>query len=410
LNKGGQLRQWCAAPGRRETEESRADRERQLKGSPVFQLPFGARPCFLSSLRASRRPCLLHNNPETFMKRRHLLLSASLLAAASPALRAQGPMHRTALQRQPLPTRLAFGLITPRKAEEMLKNWRPFLERMSTATGVPVEGQTYASAGDLVKDFAAGRLDLAWLGNAPALDIVEGGHGSVFAVEVVQGKAAYRSTLITHRDSALRTLDDVHRMARQITYGDGDPKSTSGHLVPRYFAFVKRGINEPEKMFKEVRRASHEANLLATAAREVDVATNNTSELENFRSLHPDQAALVRVIWESPDIPTSPMLWRNELPAALKQKIANFTFAFGSRGDDEKAVLWNINKLTAWRKSSNRQLVTVADLEMFNARQRIMNDPQLSAEQRLQKVDEVTRRGSRLELMLKTSSQPGAVS
>jgi phosphonate transport system substrate-binding protein len=353
---------------------------------------------------------LLHNNPETFMKRRHLLLSASLLAAASPALRAQGPMHRTALQRQPLPTRLAFGLITPRKAEEMLKNWRPFLERMSAATGVPVEGQTYASAGDLVKDFAAGRLDLAWLGNAPALDIVEGGHGSVFAVEVVQGKAAYRSTLITHRDSALRTLDDVHRMARQITYGDGDPKSTSGHLVPRYFAFVKRGINEPEKMFKEVRRASHEANLLATAAREVDVATNNTSELENFRSLHPDQAALVRVIWESPDIPTSPMLWRNELPAALKQKIANFTFAFGSRGDDEKAVLWNINKLTAWRKSSNRQLVTVADLEMFNARQRIMNDPQLSAEQRLQKVDEVTRRGSRLELMLKTSSQPGAVS
>ena len=256
----------------------------------------------------------------------------------------------------------------------------------------------------------AGRLDLAWLGNAPALEIVEGGHGSVFAVEVVQGKAAYRSTLITHRDSALRSLDDVHRMARQLTYGDGDHKSTSGHLVPRYFAFVKRGINEPEKMFKEVRRASHEANLLATANKEVDVATNNSSELENFRSQHPEQAALVRVIWESPEIPTSPMVWKNDLPAVLKQKIANFTFAFGGRSDDEKAVLWNINKLTAWRKSSNRQLVTVADLEMFNARQRIMNDPQLTAEQRLQKVDEVTRRGSRLELMLKTSSQSGAVS
>jgi phosphonate transport system substrate-binding protein len=336
------------------------------------------------------------------MKRR-LVISAAGLVAAAPALWAQsGP--RRAAARSALPAKLTFGLITPRNAEVMLKNWTPFFERMSGALGIPITGQTYTAAAELVQDFVGGRLDFAWTGNAPALEIVEAGSGSVFSVEVVQGKTSYRSVLITPRESALRSLDDVHRMARQLKFGDGDPKSTSGHIVPRYFAFIKRGVNEPDKLFREVQRGSHESNLLATARKEVDVATNNTSELENFKSSKPDDAARVRVIWESPDIPTSPMVWRNDLALPVKQKLAAFLGGFGAKDDEEKGILWNINKLTGWRKSTNRQLIPIADLEMFNARQRIMNDATLTAEARLQRVEEVTRRGSKLELMLKASS------
>jgi phosphonate transport system substrate-binding protein len=340
------------------------------------------------------------------MKRRLLLAAAAI---APVAAHAQGPQVRTAMQRAPLPSKLNFGMITPRNAELMLKNWSPFLDRMATALKVPIERTAYASAGELVQDFAAGKLDFGWMGNVPALEIVEAGHGSVFAVEVVQGSSSYRSTLITHRDSPLRNLDDVHRTIRQLSFGDGDPKSTSGHIVPRYFAFVKRGVSEPEKAFREVKRGSHEANLLAVARREVDLATNNTSELANFKTSKPAEAGLVRVVWESPEIPTSPMVWRNSLPDALKHKMVAFTQGFG-KNQGELDILWNINKLTAWRKSSNRQLVTVADVEMFNARQRIINDGTLTAEDRLRRVDEVTRRGSRLELMLKTSSQSGTTS
>ena len=334
------------------------------------------------------------------MQRRYII-SGLGLALSAPSLFAQ-TAQRNAVPAQP--GRLTFGLITPRNADLMLKNWNPFFDRLSAATGLTVERPTYATQGELVRDFLDGRLDLAWLGNAPALDIVETGRASVFAAMVVQGKTAYRSVLITHRDSPLRTLEDVHRSARQLTFGDGDVKSTSGHVVPKYFAFVKRGMNEPEKQFREIRRASHEGNLLAAARREVDVATNNTSELDNFRGTRPEDAALVRVIWESPDIPESPMIWRNDLPLALQRKVGNFVWGFGAKDDEEKSILWNINKLTAFRKSSNRQLVTIADVEMFNARQRIMNDARLSVDERVARVDEVTRRGSRLELMLKRSS------
>jgi phosphonate transport system substrate-binding protein len=210
--------------------------------------------------------------------------------------------------------------------------------------------------------------------------------------------------LITHRDSPLRNLEDVVRTGPQLRFGDGDEKSASGHIVPMYFAFLKKGVSEPAKLFKEVRIGSHQANLHATARKEVDVATNNTSEIENFRTARPDEAAQVRVIWESPDIPESPMMWRNDLSAATRQKIAAFVYGFGTHDDQERGILWNINKLTGWRKSSNRQLVTIADLEMFNARQRVMNDRKLSDAERVQRIEEVTRRGSRIELMLKVTS------
>jgi phosphonate transport system substrate-binding protein len=338
------------------------------------------------------------------MKRR--LLMAAAAAATLPPAWSQGAPARAA--RPGLPARLVFGLITPRNADQMLRNWNPFFDRMAAALGTPVERQTFPNGGELVREFQAGRLDLAWLGNAPALELVESGHGTVFAAMVVQGKTAYRSVLITHRDSPLRNLDDVHRHMRELTFGDGDRKSTSGHLVPKYFAFAKRGVNEPDQLFRQVRRGSHEANLLAAARKEVDLATNNTTELDNFRSSYPQEAALLRVLWESPDIPESPMVCRGDLPAAARQKIGAFVYGFGTHDPEEKNILWQINKVTAWRKSSNRQLLPVADLEMFNARQRIMNDPSLGAEERLRQVDDVTRRGSRLELMLRTSSMAGA--
>lgn len=343
------------------------------------------------------------------MRRRLLVSTVALISAIPHAFAQPSTGDKTALSAKPknqrqvekLPTKLVFGLITPRSPELTLKNWNPFIDRMEKAVGLPIERQTFTTQGELVKEFLEGRIDLAWLGNAPALDIVEANKGSVFAAMVVQGKTAYRSVLITHKDSTIRTLEDLHRTAPQLVFGDGDVKSTSGHIVPKYFAFVKKGINDPEKLFKEVKRGSHESNQQAVLRRDVDIATNNTSELDNFRTAKPDQAGLIRVIWESPDIPESPMIWRRELPEILKTKISAFTYKFGAVDDEEKGILWNINKLSAFRKSSNRQLTTIADLEMFNARQRVVNDVKLSALDRQIQVEEITKRGSKLEMMLK---------
>jgi phosphonate transport system substrate-binding protein len=333
---------------------------------------------------------------EYIMQNRRDILGLALTALGASSAGAQsGKPKRVAA-----PKNSVFGLITPRNAEATLKSWTPFLERMSMYMGQTIVPKTYAQQGDLVDDFKKGMLDYAWVGNVPAIELAELGVGGVFGQLVVKGQFAYRSLLITPATSPIRAVDDVIGSKGKYVFSDGDLRSTSGHVVPRYFAFAKRGVNDPDAIFKEIKRASHLDNLNRVAKGEVDLATNNTTELDIFRQTAPDLAKNIRVIWESPDIPESPLVWRLALPSATRKKAQDFIISFGRTGE-EKEMLRDMNNLTGFRKSSNLQLVPIADLEMFNARQRLVNDKQLSNDERTQKIEEVIKRGTRLEMLLK---------
>ncbi len=331
------------------------------------------------------------------MQNRRDILALSLMALSlAPTFAQSAKSNRPSAA----PKRSVFGLITPRNAEATLKSWTPFLERMSMYMGQTIEPKTYAQQGELVEDFKKGLLDYAWVGNVPAIELAEANLGAVFGQLVVKGQFAYRSLLITPAASSIKNVDDVVSTRGKYVFSDGDLRSTSGHVVPRYFAFAKRGVNDPDALFKEVRRASHLDNLNRVAKGEVDLATNNTTELDIFRQTNPEQAKNIRVVWESPDIPESPLVWRLALPLATRKKAQDFIVSFGKTGE-EKQMLRDMNNLTGFRKSSNLQLAPIADLEMFNTRQRLTNDKQLNPEERAQKIDEAIRRGTKLEMLLK---------
>ena len=328
-----------------------------------------------------------------------LLFAAGLACAQNPA---SLPGHVKTRQAVPVaPQKLVFGLIALKNAEQSLADWSPFIEAMGKRLGVPVEGKAFAMQGDLVDGFAQGQVDVAWVGNVPALALAENGQATVFAQMVVNGQSAYRSVIVTHAQSPIQSLADVQAHKGEYTYGDGDLKSTSGHIVPRYFAFVRRGINDPDALFKAVRRGSLAENMERVARRDVDLATTNSNELQKFQALSPELGAQLRVVWQSPDIPESPLVYRNGLPAPLKARLQAFVVNYGSKLVEEKAALKKMNNLTGFRKSSNAQLVTIADVEMFNARQRINNDTKTPPEERAARIDEAIKRGTRLELMLK---------
>lgn len=301
---------------------------------------------------------------------------------------------------------LTFGLISPRAAEETRANWTPFVKRLGLAVSRPVDLKVFPSQGELVKAFIGGDIDLAWMGNVPALEVVTAGAGSVFAQLVTkEGSVGYKSVLVARRDSPLVALQSVIDRASGLRFGDGDSQSTSGHLVPLYFAFHKSGVNSPTAIFKSVEIGNHQQNLQKVAQGAVDVATANSEELLFFQRDFPDLAKSVKVIWESPVIPQSPLLWKATLPEALKKSVQKFVVDFGASNPEEKRILLAVNGLSRFRASSNRQLVPVADLEMFKTRQAINNDNTLSPSERQVRIGQAIERGSRLELRLKLVPQ-----
>lgn len=297
--------------------------------------------------------------------------------------------------------RIEFGLISPRDPEQMRANWQPFADRMEKAIGVRVVLRAYENHKDLVQDFLQARVDIAWVGNVPALEIVEKGAGSVFAQMVTkEGSFGYRSALLVSEKSPLKDIQSVIENAGKLKFGDGDPKSTSGFLVPLYFAFQKNGVSDTKKIFASVRVGSHQENIRRVVSGEVDVATANNEELGFFVDDKKSIGAGFRVIWESPLIPQSPLVWHNSLPSTFKKKVAAFVSGFGANAD-EKEILLKMNGLSRFRPSSNLQLVPIADLEMFKARQAIAINDRLTPEQRREEIDLVIKRSSIVEMRLK---------
>ena len=94
---------------------------------------------------------------------------------------------------------------------------------------------------------------------------------------------------------------------------------------------------------------------MMTATGEVDVATANDEEVAQFPRDYPALAPKVRVVWTSPLIPQSPLVWKQALPLELRRRILKFTVGFGW-DEDERRILEQMNDLSGFRQSSNRQL------------------------------------------------------
>jgi phosphonate transport system substrate-binding protein len=244
------------------------------------------------------------------------------------------------------------------------------------------------------------------MGNKSGMEAVDRANGEVFAQTVyADGSPGYWSLLITHKDSPYKSLEDVIRNGKNINFGIGDPNSTSGFLVPSYYVFALNKI-DPKTHFKTLRAANHETNVMAVLTRQVDVATNNTENLDRFKQRFPERLDELRIIWKSPLIPADPILWRKDLDADAKRKVKQFMVTYGTGSDAarEQAIL---KKLTysGFKESSNAQLIPTRQLELFKDRSKLENDTAMNAAEKQAKLDEINRKLAELNSQLAALKQ-----
>jgi phosphonate transport system substrate-binding protein len=321
------------------------------------------------------------------MQRRHLLAMATAVALASPLASAQEPAA------------INFGIISTESTQNLRENWAPVLADMEKKTGMKVNAFFAPDYAGIIEGMRFSKVQVAWYGNRSAIEAVDRAGGEVFAQMVnADGTQGYTSHLIVHKDSPLKTLDDVLKNAKTLSFGNGDPNSTSGFLVPAYYVFALNKV-DPKTAFKVVRSANHETNALAVANKQVDVATNNSENLDKIKERFPDKFAELRTVWTSPLIPLDPLVMRSDLPAATKQKIRDFFVGYGST-EQEKSHLMKLSKLSGFRASDNRQLVPIRQLDLFREKTRLESDDKMAAAEKQQKIADIERRLSELNQQL----------
>jgi phosphonate transport system substrate-binding protein len=269
-----------------------------------------------------------------------------------------------------------FGIISTETTANLRTIWDPFLADMTRKTGLNIKAFYASDYAGVIEAMRFNKVQVAWFGNKSAMEAVDRASGEIFAQSVDKdGNPGYWSHIIVHRDSPIQTLDDVLKCDGTLDFGIGDPNSTSGFLVPSTFIFSARNI-DPKKCFKTVRNANHEANALAVANKLVQAATNNNENLQRLAKTAPEKAKEIRVIWTSPLIPSDPLVWRKDLDPALKAKIAEFIFSYGSSDENEKKVLAGL-QWAPFKKSDNNQLLPIRQMEVNKALAKVKADSNL---------------------------------
>ena len=274
-----------------------------------------------------------------------------------------------------------FGVIATESSSNLRAIWQPFLDDMQKKTGLQVKAFFASDYAGVIEGMRFNKVQMAWYGNKSAMEAVDRASGEVFAQSVDKsGAAGYWSHIIVHRDSPIKSLDDLLKCDKTLDYGNGDPNSTSGFLVPMTFVFGAKQI-DPKNCFKTVRSANHEANALAVANKLVHAASNNNENLERLKLTNAAKASEIRVLWTSPLIPSDPLVWRKDLDPALKAKISDFIFSYGASDEGEKKTLAALG-WAPFRKSDNKQLLPIRQMELSRAIQRLQADESLAAEKK----------------------------
>lgn len=298
-----------------------------------------------------------------------------------------------------------FGIISTESTQNLKPKWEPYLAAMSKHTGLEIKPFFATDFAGVIEGMKFGKVQAAWYGNKAGMEAVDRAEGEVFAQSVnADGTQGYYGLLVANvENTKLNTVEDVLKCDKTLTFGNGDPNSTSGFLVPSVFVFGANKV-EPKDCYKAVTNANHETNLMAVANSQVDFATNNTDNLAILEEKDPEAFKKLKIIWKSPLIPSDPIVWRKDLSAENKAKLMNFFMSYGRQGTPEevkqaRAVLADLG-WSPFRPSSNAQLYPIRILEINKSINKITADATMSQADKDAKIAELKKQQAEIEKMM----------
>ncbi|WP_420996768.1 phosphonate ABC transporter substrate-binding protein [Cupriavidus sp. 30B13] len=302
---------------------------------------------------------------------------------------------------------ITMGFISTETSSNLKSAWQPVVDDLSKQLGMQVKPFFASDYAGIIEGMRFNKVQVAWYGNKAAMEAVDRANGEVFASVIDKdGNPGYWSLLIVNKDSDLKSVDDVIKNGKSLSYGAGDPNSTSGTAVPGHYLWGAHNV-DPKTLFKTVRVSNHETNLLSVLNKQVDVAVNNTENFERYRiNTGKNAYDQVRVLWKSPLIPADPLVYRKDLPADLKLKIKTFFVNYG-KGADAAREKANLATLTyqGFRPSTDAQLVPIRQIELAKEKAKIESDTTLAGADKEKRLADVSRKLAELDKIAATSAQ-----
>jgi phosphonate transport system substrate-binding protein len=261
-----------------------------------------------------------------------------------------------------------IGIISADSPGEGKEMWDPVLADWSRSLNLDIKGFFTNSYAGVLAAALDGRLQVVRLSPRLAMDAVATGKFDVFSQQAWRdGSVGYKALLVVRKGSPLRSIEDVAAAPGRLSYGHAERGSTSGFMVPEQL-FAKYQIS-PALHFTRMVEGTHQANLLAVANGEIDLAASNTTRTPKFAEKFPDESRRIRVIWESTPIPDVMWLIRTDLPPARRAAIERVVLNYARGGKaNELATLRRISDVSGFVSAHNGALLPMVEWSRLSDR------------------------------------------
>ncbi len=205
------------------------------------------------------------------------------------------------------------SMITP---VEAVKYYQDIVDYIGERLGIPVEMVHRRTYDEMDKLLEKGHVQAAFICSAPYVK-----NRRAFGVELlvapeVRGSVFYHSYIIVHRDSPIKSFEDL----RGKTFAFTDPKSNSGRLYPVYI--LARMGYRPEKFFSRyIYSYSHNKSIELVAKRKVDAAAVESLVYEYMKLKGSPYVFQTKVIDKSPPFGIPPFVVSPKTPLFVKEKL-----------------------------------------------------------------------------------------
>jgi len=229
------------------------------------------------------------------------------------------------------PLRIAVASVLSPK--ETVKSYNLFLTYLQEKTGRKVQflqRQSYQEINDLIKN---GEVDLAMICSGAYVAGQQDAKIELLAVPEVNGKATYQSLLIVSADSDYQTLEDL----KGKTFAFTDPLSFSGRVAPSYMLWQMK--QTPETFFKRyIFTYSHDNSIRAVTDKVVDGAAVDSLVYRYALVNNPQLAPKIRVIGQSEEVGSPPVVVSAELNPNLKVQLKTILLNMNRNSEGQQAL------------------------------------------------------------------------
>ncbi|RME66853.1 MAG: phosphate/phosphite/phosphonate ABC transporter substrate-binding protein, partial [Nitrospirae bacterium] len=204
-------------------------------------------------------------------------------------------------------------MITP---VEAVKYYQDIVDYVGKKLGMPVEMVHRRTYDEMDKLLEKGQVHGAFICSAPYVKNQRTFGVELLVVPQVRGSVFYHSYIIVHKDSPIRTFEEL----KGRTFAFTDPKSNSGRLYPVYL-LAKMGYRPEEFFSRYIYSYSHNKSVELVAKKKVDAAAVESLVYEYMKLKGSPYVLQTKVIEKSPPFGIPPFVVSPQTSLFVKEKL-----------------------------------------------------------------------------------------